>query len=142
MITDGEDHDEKAKKVAKRISRNGVVINTIGVEFYRGSVIINPFTGNQSVIYEGNVVVSKLNRQELMNIAHNANGIYQQLNDIETVIGKINCGIFRKWNKRLLVMWYFKLQEFFVVLARLSLMGRLFISEKRTTKKYDISLSL
>ena len=89
LITDGEDHDEKAEKVAKELAENGVVINTIGVGSTEGSVIINPFTGEPKRDMQGNVVISKLNEQELMNIAHNANGIYQQLNDIETVAGKI-----------------------------------------------------
>lgn len=138
LITDGEDHDEKAEKVAKELAENGVVINTIGVGSTEGSVIINPFTGEPKRDMQGNVVISKLNEQELMNIAHNANGIYQQLNDIETVAGKIQSQVSSMEQKAISdnsTLNYRSFFQWFLALALIGLMGELFISEKRTAKK-------
>ncbi|MFT3749408.1 MAG: VWA domain-containing protein [Agriterribacter sp.] len=138
LITDGEDHDEQAEKISKELAENGVIINTIGVGSTEGSAIVNPLTGEPKRDMQGNVVISKLNEQELMNIAHNANGIYQQLNDIETVVDKIQSQISSMEQKAISdnsALNYRSFFQWFLALALIGLIGELFISEKRPVKK-------
>lgn len=134
LITDGEDHDEQALKMAKQLAGNGVVIHTIGVGSTQGAPIVNPITGESRRDLHGNIVISRLNEQELTDIAHAANGIYQQLNDIETVADKITAqfaGMEQKTIQDNRLLNYRSFFQWFLVLAFAGLTGELFISEKR-----------
>lgn len=79
LISDGEDHDEEAIKMAKDLSEQGVMINTIGVGSPEGSVIVDPDSGGNKRDAAGNTVISKLNEEELMQIAASTNGVYIRL---------------------------------------------------------------
>lgn len=79
LISDGEDHDEDAIKIAKDLSEQGVMINTIGVGSPEGSVIVDPDTGGNKRDAAGNAVISKLNEDELKQIAAATNGVYIRL---------------------------------------------------------------
>ncbi len=134
LITDGEDHDEQALKTAKQLAGNGVVIHTVGVGSTQGSPILNPITGESRRDLHGNIVISRLNEQELTDIAHAANGIYQQLNDIETVADKIKAqfaGMEQKTIQDNRLLNYRSFFQWFLVLAFAGLAGELFISEKK-----------
>ena len=134
LITDGEDHDEQAIKTAKQLAANGVVIYTIGVGSTPGAPILNPITGESRRDLHGNVVISRLNEQELTDIAHAANGIYQQLNDTETVVNKITAafaGMEQKTIQDNRLLNYRSFFQWFLVLAFAGLTGELFISEKK-----------
>lgn len=134
LITDGEDHDEDAVKTAKQLAQNGVIINTIGVGTTQGSPILNPITAESRRDLHGNVIISRLNEQELTDIAHEAGGIYQQLNDIETSVNKITAqfaGMEQKTIQDNRLLNYRSFFQWFLVLAFAGLAGELFISEKK-----------
>jgi Ca-activated chloride channel family protein len=134
LITDGEDHDERAVKTARQLAENGVVINTIGVGSTQGSPILNTITGEGMRDMHGNIILSRLNEQLLTDIAHEANGIYQQLNDIETVTDKIKeqlTGMEQKIIHDNRMLNYRSFFQWFLALAFAGLAGELFISEKR-----------
>lgn len=134
LITDGEDHDERAVKTARQLAENGVVINTIGVGSTQGSPILNAITGESMRDMHGNIIVSKLNEQLLTDIAHEASGIYQQLNDIETVTDKIKeqlAGMEQKIIRDNRMLNYRSFFQWFLALAFAGLAGELFISEKK-----------
>lgn len=134
LITDGEDHDEQALKIAKQLAENGVVIHTIGVGSTQGAPILNLITGESRRDMHGNMVISRLNEQELTDIANAANGIYQQLNDIETVVDKITAefaGMEQKAIQDNRLLSYRSFFQWFLVLAFAGLVGELFISEKK-----------
>lgn len=136
LITDGEDHDENAVKITKELAENGVMINTIGVGSTQGAPILNPITGESKRDSQGNTIISKLNEQELIDIAHNANGVYQQLNDIDTVVDKITAqlsGMEQKTINDSSLLNYRSFFQWFLVLALIGLCGELFISEKNKT---------
>lgn len=134
LITDGEDHDEGALKTAKTLADNGVVINTIGVGTTTGSPILNPITSESKRDLQGNVIISRLNEQELMDIANAAGGVYQQLNDADTVadkiIGEINA-MDQKTIRDNSLLNFRSFFQWFLVVALAALAGELFISEKR-----------
>lgn len=138
LITDGEDHDEKAISISKELAENGVVINTIGVGTTEGGVITNAITGEPKRDIQGNVIVSKLNEQELIDIASNANGIYQQLNDVETVVDKIQSQVSSMEQKTISdnsTLNFRSFFQWFLAFALIALIGELFISEKRKNSR-------
>lgn len=89
LISDGEDHDEEAIKTAKDLSEQGMMINTVGVGSPDGSYIIDPVTGENKKDELGNTVVSKLNEDELKQLAQNTNGVYVRLNDTEAAVAEL-----------------------------------------------------
>lgn len=134
LITDGEDHDEEAVKMAKQLAQNGVVIHTVGVGTTQGSPILNPITAESKRDLHGNIIISRLNEQELIDIATEGSGIYQQLNDIETVVDKITeqfAGMEQKTIRDNRLLNYRSFFQWFLVLAFAGLAGELFISEKK-----------
>ncbi len=83
LISDGEDHDPDALKVAKQMADDGVMINTVGIGSVEGSEIIDPETKEPKKDNQGNTVISKLNEQELSGISDATNGIYIHLDNLE-----------------------------------------------------------
>jgi Ca-activated chloride channel family protein len=79
LITDGEDHDNDAEKMAKELSERGVMINTVGVGSAEGAVIPDPLTGENKKDGSGNTVITKLNDAILRSIAEKTNGTYINL---------------------------------------------------------------
>jgi Ca-activated chloride channel family protein len=90
LISDGEDHDEKAINEVKNAVENGVVIHTIGVGSPDGVILNQPGSNQPKVDASGNPVITKLNEDELINIAQNGNGTYTLLNNPDVVAQKIN----------------------------------------------------
>jgi len=94
LVTDGEDHDEKAMESAAILAENGVLLHTIGVGSAEGSTIIDPVTQDQKKDAQGNVVISRLNEPMLQELARKANGTYQHLENtdqaVSNILGQIN----------------------------------------------------
>ena len=79
MVTDGEDHSEKAQDAAEQAKKKGIKIITIGVGTTKGGPI--PIRNGNSVVYHkdketGETVTTKLRPEALEAIAKNANGGY------------------------------------------------------------------
>jgi Ca-activated chloride channel family protein len=77
LISDGEDHDDNALKISKQLGKEGIMINTIGIGSPQGAPIMDPSTGNYKTDDKGQTVITKLNQQELSDIAKDGNGLYQ-----------------------------------------------------------------
>lgn len=91
VITDGEDHDPESMEVAKQLSANGVIINTVGIGSSIGTPIPDPATGQFRKDPEGNTVLSKLNDGQLKQLSATTNGVYvnpDEVNDAVEVIKK------------------------------------------------------
>jgi len=87
LISDGEDHDEKAISTAKDLAEEGVMINTVGIGSPEGSTIPDPLTGEDKKDETGTVVISRLNEDELKQIAQSTNGVYTRLQSSDEAIG-------------------------------------------------------
>ena len=79
IISDGEDHGERAVEAAENANSDGIKIFTIGVGDKKGTPI--PIKRNGVVLNykkdrDGETVITKLNEEILENIADEANGIY------------------------------------------------------------------
>ena len=68
LLSDGEDHDKDALKIVKQLAGDGIIINTIGIGSAQGAPITDPETNSYKTDENGNMVISKLNEQELSNI--------------------------------------------------------------------------
>lgn len=89
LISDGEDHDNEAIKVTKELAKDGIMVNTIGIGSSQGAPIMDPASGQYKKDEKGETVISKLNEQELSDIAKNGNGIYQLYTNTDAVAANI-----------------------------------------------------
>ncbi|MES1198046.1 MAG: VWA domain-containing protein [Chitinophagaceae bacterium] len=89
LISDGEDHDENAISTARDLAGQGVMINTIGIGSAEGSTINDPATGEIKKDVAGNTVISKLNEDELKQIAEKTNGIYIHLQSSDDAVAAL-----------------------------------------------------
>ena len=76
LISDGEDHDEDALKTADDLAQQGIMVCTVGIGSPEGSEIPDSATNDFKRDAMGNIVISKLNEDELKEIAEKTNGIY------------------------------------------------------------------
>ena len=89
LISDGEDHDKDALKIARQLGNEGIMINTVGIGSLTGAPILDPETNSDKTDNKGNIVITKLNEDELSNIAKNGNGLYQLYTSTNEVAGNI-----------------------------------------------------
>jgi Ca-activated chloride channel family protein len=86
LISDGEDHDDGAVTTAKDLAGQGVMINTVGIGSPGGTEIIDPATGQSKKDETGNTVISKLNEEELKQIANSTHGVYTRLQSSDDAV--------------------------------------------------------
>jgi Ca-activated chloride channel homolog len=81
LISDGEDHDPEAIKLAQSLSQMGVMINTVGIGSPSGIHLIDPSTRETRKDAQGNSIITRLNEAELQQLAKDTKGVYTQLQD-------------------------------------------------------------
>ncbi len=81
LISDGEDHDPEALKMAQSLSQSGVMINSVGIGSPEGSPIIDLSTNQTKKDAQGNTIITKLNEEELQQLSQSTHGIYIRLDD-------------------------------------------------------------
>ena len=92
IISDGEDHSEKAVEAAKEAQKNGVTIFSIGVGTRKGSVIPIKKNGNLYGYKKdktGNTVITHLNDKILREIAQVTGGKYIDGTNTKQVVNYI-----------------------------------------------------
>jgi Ca-activated chloride channel family protein len=132
LISDGEDHDEAALTTAGQLAEEGIMINTIGIGSPGGSTIIDAVTNEVKKDNDGNVVISKLNEEELNSIAKKANGIYQIFTNTEEVVSALS-GRLSTMDQRTVtedsLTNYKSFFQWFLLAALVLLLAEIFISE-------------
>ncbi|TDH26236.1 VWA domain-containing protein [Segetibacter sp. 3557_3] len=93
LISDGEDHDEKATEVINLMKENGIVIYTIGIGSPEGAPLYDPGSNDFKKDVSGNVVISKLNEKVLQDIATQTGGSYQLFNNADEVANNLASAI-------------------------------------------------
>jgi Ca-activated chloride channel homolog len=86
LISDGEDHDPEAIKLAQSLSQMGVMINTVGIGSPDGIPLIDPSTHETRKDAQGNSIITKLNEAELKQLAVDTKGVYVQLQDTNDAV--------------------------------------------------------
>jgi Ca-activated chloride channel homolog len=89
LISDGEDQDEETLKAAESISQQGIMVCTVGVGSPEGSQIPDSATNDYKRDAMGNIVISKLNEDELKQIAEKTNGIYVHFESSDQTINEL-----------------------------------------------------
>jgi Ca-activated chloride channel family protein len=142
IISDGEDHDETAISKTKAAFDNGVVINTIGIGSPTGSPLPDPETGGSKKDKEGNVVISKLNEEELKSIASAGKGIYEHLDNnteevVNSLIRKIDSMEQKEFGENIFTD-YNSYYQYFLAISLLLLVAEFFIPEIRRSTRVNV----
>tara|TARA_B100001250_G_scaffold328913_1_gene293525 strand:+ start:3124 stop:4128 length:1005 start_codon:yes stop_codon:yes gene_type:complete len=98
LVSDGEDHEGEMIDLSKKASKNGFIINTVGVGSSRGSLIPIKNKKDQSTTFKrdknGKLVTSVLNIENLKNIAYAGDGNFfwfdNNRDTFEDILFKIN----------------------------------------------------
>ena len=93
IISDGEDHDEKAAQKVKEAVEAGVIVHTVGVGSPQGTTLYDPATKSVKLDENGNPVISKLNEAELQSLASAGHGTYSLLQNTDDVATKLTDAI-------------------------------------------------
>ncbi len=138
LISDGEDHDEDAIKVTKQLAQQGIMVNTVGIGSPQGAPIMDPETGQYKTDAQGQTVITKLNEEELGNIAKAGNGIYQLYSNTDQVAKNIKSKLANIGQETTISdSSYASFRQYFQYIlgaAFIFLLIEFFISEKRKLK--------
>ncbi len=138
LVTDGEDHDPHAIEILQQLSDNGIIVTTVGVGSAEGSPILEPGTNTYKVDMNGQTIMSKLNENELKQIAQSTGGIYQHLDNIPSAVNNISA-VLNSMDKKAIegngdTKEYASLYPLFVLSALLILIAEIFIPEIKRNK--------
>lgn len=138
VISDGENHEEGAIELAKQAKEEGIVVHTLGVGSTDGAVIPvfqNGRKAGQKQDKNGNLVVSKLNEQTLVEVAQAAGGQYFHIkgsaNEVKDVLGVLDQVEKRDFEDYVITDYEDQFQ-YFIAFALLLLLIELLISERST----------
>ncbi len=134
LISDGEDHDEGALKIAKAMADDGVMINTVGIGSAEGAMIMDAATNEIKKDAAGAPVITKLNESELKNIAASGNGIYALLSGTDEAAAKVQAqlnSIGRHSITENSALVYQNFFQWFAAMAVLLLVIELLLAERR-----------
>ena len=139
LITDGEDHDPNAEKAAQNLADNGVIIYTIGIGSAEGSPIPEPDAGGYKTDINGKTVISKLNEEELKNLAANTGGNYFHMENALVTASQVTEAL-NGMEKKLIEgkggeRSYFSFSPFIIGFAVLLLLIEVFIPEVKLKNK-------
>jgi len=133
LISDGEDHDEQAGKVAMQMAGDGIIINTIGIGSPEGTTIIDPATNEAKKDNEGNIVITKLNEAELQTLAQKGNGIYQLYTNTDDVVAKLDAQLSSMDQRTVTedsLVNYKSFFQYFLLLSLMLLVIEMLVSER------------
>jgi Ca-activated chloride channel family protein len=138
IITDGEDHEPGAVEIAKEAKEMGIKVYTIGIGSPKGAPIPIYKHGIRTDYKRdksGTTIITKLNEENLKNIAQSGDGIYVRatnsktgLKDIFNEISKMNqqeieAKVFKEYNDKFYL---------FLGLALIFFLIEAFITEKKS----------
>lgn len=134
LISDGEDHDEGALKMASQMAEAGIVIYTIGIGSPQGATIIDELTNQEKLDINGNTVITRLNEDELKQIAAKGKGTYQLFNNSDDLVNTLDQQLGTMDQRTVTedsLVNYKYFFPYFLMLALLLLIVELFISERK-----------
>ncbi|MDR2041167.1 MAG: VWA domain-containing protein [Tannerella sp.] len=86
LITDGENHEDDAVKVAASAAEKNITVNVVGIGLPQGAPIPLDGTSNFMKDAGGNVVVTQLNEQMCREIAAAGKGIYVRADNTNSAL--------------------------------------------------------
>lgn len=137
LVSDGEDHDEGALKMARSMADEGIIINTVGIGSPQGSTIMDELTNQEKKDSEGNTVITRLNEEELKKIAASGNGTYQLFTNTDELVTSLGAQLASMDQRTVTedsLVNYRNYFQYFLLAALVLLAVELFISERTKTK--------
>ncbi|WP_018616193.1 VWA domain-containing protein [Segetibacter koreensis] len=134
LISDGEDHDEKADAALKELEDNGVVVYTIGIGSPQGAPIFDPALNDYKKDENGNTVVSKLNEKDLQKIATQTGGQYLLFTSADDVATQLAASIDQMEKKQIGgtgIRVYSSYFQWFLLIAFILLLLETIIPERK-----------
>jgi len=139
LISDGEDHDAEAVNTAKELAEQGMMINTVGIGSPEGSYIPDALTGQHKVDpATGRAVISKLNEDELKQIAASTNGTYIRLQESDEAVKQLKAHLSQIESKAygdVSLMNFKAYYWWFAAVMLILLLAEYFIPETKKLKK-------
>nr|HQV05357.1 hypothetical protein [Chitinophagaceae bacterium] len=114
------------------------MINTIGIGSTNGASFMDPATGMEKRDDAGNIVITKLNDDELRSIAEKTNGIYLKLDNSEEAIAQLKTQLSQIKKKAFNDQSLLNFTSYYFWFAGAMFLGLLWeglISEKKKIKK-------
>lgn len=142
LITDGEDHDESALEIAADMADEGIVINTVGIGSPEGATIIDELTNQDKKDINGNVVITKLNEEELKKIAEKGKGAYQRFTTTDELVNKLDAELGSMDQRTVTedsLVNYQNYFPYFLLLALVLLVVELFVSERKALARAPLA---
>ena len=141
LISDGEDHDEGAVQTAGQMAEDGIVINTVGIGSPQGATFMDELTNQPKKDINGNIVISKLNEEELKKIAAQGNGSYTLFSNTDDLVDKLESqleGMDRRTITEDSQINYENFFPYFLAAAFVLLLLEFFLAETRRDKKTNM----
>ncbi|MBI1804255.1 MAG: VWA domain-containing protein [Ignavibacteriae bacterium] len=137
LITDGENHEDDAIAAAKEAHEDGTIIHTIGMGSPDGAPI-PIYQNNIQVGYrkdaDGNVVVTKLDEQSLLQIAEAGGGKFiratNQQSELDAVLKEIESMEKKEFGAKVFTEYEDRFQ-YFLAAALLLIVAEFYISERK-----------
>lgn len=138
IITDGENHEDNAEKMAKKAAEEGLIIHTIGmgspsgapIPVYRGNTQVDHLKDNG-----GNTVITKLDEDMLQDIARNGNGVFVRASnsddDIESILQEIGQMEKKNYGAKIFTNYEDRFQ-YLLAVALLLMIAEIFVSERKS----------
>jgi Ca-activated chloride channel family protein len=140
IISDGEDHDEHANERAKEAAEAGVVIHTVGIGSPQGAPLFDEVTKAPKLDEGGHQVISKLNEDELKELAAKGHGTYTLLRNGDEAAGALADNIDGMEGRSMGTVSYTDYTsyfQYFLLPALLLLIGEWLIPGARTSRKWN-----
>ena len=141
LISDGEDHEPGAIKMAKELFKSGIIVNTIGIGSPLGAPILDEETGQYKLNEKGETVITKLNEASLREVAKAGNGMYQLFSNSDDIAKNLK-DKFSNIEKDSVISnasygSFIQFFQYFLGAAILLLLFEFFMSEKRKSLKLN-----
>ncbi|MCF6185148.1 MAG: VWA domain-containing protein [Bacteroidales bacterium] len=142
ILTDGENHEQKAIDAAKEVKKSGIIISTVGIGKKSAVPIPEPQTGEYKKDKNGKVVLTKLNEVLLTQIANAGGGKYYDTGNFYSDINRIQHQInsFGEKGGKTEVMDYADLFPYFIFIAFLLLILEFIFLERRNQKLTNLKI--
>jgi Ca-activated chloride channel family protein len=117
IITDGENHEDDAVKMAQEAFKNGITVQVMGVGTPEGAPI--PIAGTQSFRKDrdGNVVVTKLNESMCQEIAAAGGGAYVRVDNTSAAVRALSSELDKMSKSDIESQVYTQYNEQYIVIA-------------------------
>ena len=118
IITDSEDHEGDAVRIAKRASDAGIMVNVVGIGSTEGSPIPeSQYSNNYKTDVEGNIVVTKLNEDMAREIAQSGKGLFVYADNTNVAMTALEDELDKLQKKDMGSMVYSEYNEKFPIIA-------------------------